>query len=1115
MQCKECGHENREQVRFCENCGQLQGAVNCSSCGEQLPPGARFCGACGTPVPVEKCEDKSVHLEAERRQLAVLFCDLVDSTALAQQVGDETLRLIINRYHKAANSIVARYGGHIAQYLGDGLLIYFGYPRAHEDDSQRAIRAARDLLDEISAASDGFEKDFGVRIQARIGIHTGPVVISELGGAGKRETLALGETANIAARLDHEADPGCVVISAATLKLVSGLFLTERLGTRRLKGIAEPVEVFKVVRPTGVRSRLDIDAQNLAPLIGRDRELALMLERFKLAREGQGQAVLIAGEAGFGKSRLVKAFRDEITSQPHTWLECQCSDYTRNSPFQPITELVGRGLGFDEQMDPEQKLNLLKTALARLDVPLEESLPIMARFLSLEYPEDTLRFSAELIREKTFNILVSWILSMSGFQRVIMHFEDAHWGDPSSVELMKRIILACHSASLMLVITFRTGSKLDWPDAEHVTTIELDRLSEEQTAELVRHTLERQHGQEKTPEQIARLTEISHRAEGNPLYAEELAKSLASEHSPAQKRSVKSTLADSDQEIPSALQGALMSRLDRLGRAKELAQTCAVLGRSFNFALVRQISGLRGDVLRISLARLVDAELLMQQGADNNAVFVFKHILIQQIAYQSITTHQRREMHAELASVLKEKYSRGKVEAEIIAQHFDAAQLPLEAISFYQLAAARLIDKFANVEAINHLNRALALVKTLKPGNEANVREMTLLLQLGTCRTNSAGYADEQLPEIFERARILSEQSGSGASLAHALYGLGVYHSVRGDMNGGLRLAEKLIEHAETTGELDQKCAGSYRLAEPLFYMGDFQQALKYFELSIQYYNEVSGPFPVKDYAVDLGVLAPSYAAWCAWLSGKPDLAREVSANAIEMARQRLDPHTLAHALMFAATLHTFLRQWRSVIEFGDECRTLSEETGIPFYESLGGMFVSLGHARLSASGVEVSERLAEHVAGLEGHINDISSLGQQIGVTFIMCNLAEVYSLARRYEEAMGVVEMALGLSQQTRQHWWDADLLRVKSTIILNMGGSRADSLQLLKQGLEIARSQAAKSLELRVLLKLHELLKENGEEAAMRTLLAEIFGQFDQGLETPDLIKAKLTLESKSDG
>lgn len=1113
MRCNECGHENRDQVRFCENCGHLQVAASCTSCGEQLAPNARFCGECGTPVPVDKGLDTSVHLEAERRQLAVLFCDLVDSTALAQQVGDETLRLIINRYHKTANDIVGRYGGHIAQYLGDGLLIYFGYPRAHEDDSERAIRAARDLLEEIKFASDDFERDFGVRIQARIGIHTGQVVISELGGGGKRETLALGETANIAARLDHVADPGCVVISAATLKLVSGLFLTEPLGTRQLKGITDPVEVFRVVRTTGVRSRLDVNAQNLSPLIGRDRELSLMLERFNLARKEQGQVVLLSGEAGFGKSRLVKAFRDEITSQPHTWLECQCSDYTRNSPFLPIADLARRGLGFTEQTDLDQKLELLKAALARLDIPLEESLPIMARFLSLDYPVNDLRYSAELIREKTFDILVAWILSMSKVQKVIMHFEDAHWSDPSSIELMKRVILACRSSTLTLIITFRTGSRLEWPAEKHVTAIALDRLSEEQTQSLVMHTLERQLPQDAEPDQLARLEEISRRAEGNPLYAEELAKGLATELAPGQTTTVKSGQNDADQIIPSALQGALMSRLDRLGRAKELAQTCAVLGRSFNFALVGQISGLRGDILRTSLARLVEAEMLLQHGDGSDAIFSFKHILIQQIAYQSITTHQRKEMHADLARVLKQQFAKGDVEAEIIAQHFDAAQLPLEAISFYQLAATKLIENFANSEAISQLERALVLVKSLEPGTEANAREMTLLLQLGTCRTNSAGYADEQLPEIFGRARMLSEKAGSGASQAHALYGLGVYHTVRADLDEALSLAKKLIQHAEKTGEIDQKCAGSYRLAEPLFYMGKIPDALEYFELSNRYYNDLSRPFPVKDYAVDLGVLAPSYTAWCAWLAGKADLALEVNAKGLGIARQRRDPATLAHALMFAATLHSFLLRWVPVMEFGEECRNLSEETGIPFYHSLGGMFVSIGHARLSAAGMEPAEALGGHLADLEQRINEISAMGQQIGVTFIMCNLAEIYSLAGRNQEAMGVVEMALGLSEQTNQHWWDADLLRLKSVIALNMGGSVADSRELLEQGLKIARSQSAKSLELRLTLKLHEMMNENGEAAGSRALLKNIFEQFDQGFEAPDLITAKQILSTPS--
>ncbi len=695
---------------------------------------------------------------------------------------------------------------------------------------------------------------------------------------------------------------------------------------------------------------------------------------------------------------------------------------------------------------------------------------------------------------------------MSGFQNVILHFEDAHWADPSSIELMKRIVAGCGSASLLLAITFREGEELGWPEAEHVTSIALERLTEEQTRALVMHTLERQSPADTDAEKSAAQAEITLRADGNPLYAEELAKSLASESSPGGLELLDASPDDSDQAIPSTLQGALMSRLDRLGRAKELAQTCAVLGRNFTYSLVRQISGLRGDILHSALTRLVQAELLTQHGAGTEAAFSFKHILIQQIAYQSITRFQRREMHAELACVMKAKFARGRGEAEIIARHFDAAHLPREAISFYQVAAAKLIENFANAEAISQLDRALVIVDALEPGIETSELEMTLLLQLGTCRANSAGYTDEQLPTIFGRANSLSEQLKNSAHQAHALYGLGVYHSVRGDMAEATRLAEKLIRHAQMTGEIEHKCAGSYRLAEPLFYMGEVAASLENFEQSISYYNAVSGLFPVRDYAVDLGVLARNYSAWCAWVLGKADQALHLSVQGIDLARQRDDPHTLAHSLMFAAALHSFLRQWKPSIEFGAECEDLCEEMGIEFYRVLGGLFVPLGHARLCAAGVEPLDQMGVHVAGLEARLGELATMGHQIGGSYLMGCLAETYKLAGRHAEAMGLVEMALGMAQQTGQHLWDSDLLRIKAAILPALGGSASESRGLLEQALDIARSQSAISLELRVALDLQASMGSAGEAGQGRHLLGEVFHQFDQGFKAPDLVRAR---------
>jgi len=514
---------------------------------------------------------------AERRHLTVMFCDLVGSTDLSQRLDAEDLRNVVRAYQESASSPIERYAGHIAQYLGDGLLVYFGYPQAHEEDAERAILAGRDVLRSIEMLSARVEAEHGVPIAARVGIHTGPVVVGEMGGGEKKETLALGDTPNIAARLEGFAEPGTVVISDATLRLVSGLFVTEDRGTPDLKGISEPIRVHKVLQPSGVTSRLD-RASSLTPFVGREQELGLLQDRFEQAQEGQGQAVLVGGEAGIGKSRLLHRLREQLRDAPHGWLECHTSPYRQNSALYPVIKMLEGALDIGDEDTSEQKLERLERGLAHVGLELNEAIPLFASLLSLRLSERyvPLEITPQLQRQRTFETLLAWVLALAEKQPLVLLVEDLHWIDPSTLEWLGLVVGQCPTANVLLLMTHRPHFEPPWAAREHLHAITLSHLTRRQSQELVAQTVA------EAVLSAELVDRIASRSDGVPLFVEELAKGA-----------VEAGTADS-QDIPETLQDSLMARLDRLGDAKQVAQVGAALGREFPYALLEAVAPLKG-----------------------------------------------------------------------------------------------------------------------------------------------------------------------------------------------------------------------------------------------------------------------------------------------------------------------------------------------------------------------------------------------------------------------------------------------------------------------------------------------------------------------------------------
>jgi len=757
--------------------------VRCPACDHESPLDARFCSACGKPLEAEQPAPKPAPVEAgERRQLTVLFCDLVGSTELSTRLDAEELAERVRSYQSTCVEVIERFGGHVAQYLGDGILVYFGYPQAHDDDAERAVRAGLGIVEALAGQSP-----------VRIGIHTGPVVVQAMGSGEKRETLALGETTNLAARLEALAAPDTIVLSEATRRLVRGIFVLEELGAQRLKGFAEPVLAHRAVRPTGVRSRLDLAAGRLTPLVGREVEVATLLDRFERAADGEGQNVLVLGEAGVGKSRLAYQLRERLAAVPHTWLESRATPYTERTPFFPVIELLEQGLAFTAGDTAAEKIAKLERGLAAVGFALPEGVPLLAELLGLPPPEGyaPLSLSPEARRRNTMQLLVAWCLALSELQPLVILSEDLHWSDPSSLELLGRIVEQSATARVLLVATARPEFTAPWPARSNLLALQLARLTRRQAHEMV-------GGLGGARLSAAMIDALVARAGGVPLYVEELTKAVTESGASQDAAAIPATLADS-----------LMARLDRLSSAKEVAQRAAVLGREFSYALLAGVAGLPEAALRSGLARLVESEILFARGEPPLSTYSFKHALVQEAAYESLLRRTRQELHGRAVDVLTTQLAeRAEAEPEVVARHAEAAGRIDEAIAHYQRAGERAQVRSAHAEAILQLRHAIDLLATHPETAERDRREVKLQLALGVSLIAARGYAHAETEGAYERAGTLAERCGDPRRLGFARIGLASFYLVRGEVERGRALAAKVLAEAEARGDAELELVG-------------------------------------------------------------------------------------------------------------------------------------------------------------------------------------------------------------------------------------------------------------------------------------------------------------------
>jgi class 3 adenylate cyclase/tetratricopeptide (TPR) repeat protein len=1121
MQCSTCGFANPQGTRFCGQCGSAL-PRRCGVCNDANPADFKFCGSCGAPLqaslpgaastvpgpPLSEAvaaRDPGPRLEvpemqAERRQITVMFCDLVGSTELASMLDPEEFRELLQAYQTACTAAIERFAGYVAQYLGDGILAYFGYPVAYDDEADRAVRAGLEIIDRIAALNgelDGLRHELAVRV----GIHSGVVVISEVGGGSRREQLALGEVPNVAARLQGLAAPNSVVLSATSFRLVSRDFLSEDLGPQTIKGLPRPEPVYRVVAERRVADVMADPTGVAEPLmVGRTRELGLLIERWADARAGRGQIVVIGGEAGIGKSRLVRGFLDQLGGEAFELLEGRCLPYYQNTAFHPIIDLLHRQMNCRPEQAPQERLEALLAMLERDGTAESESLPVLTSLLSLapaqEAPEPAGPRADRRDRERTYAALLHVFICSAKRQPMVIVLEDAHWMDPSTLDLADRLIREIAALPVMVVLTHRTGFHLPWSGLSNLSTYTLQRLDQHEVEAIVERVTEGRQ----LPRRI--LEQIIAKTDGVPLFVEELTKMIL-ETGLLEEHEGRYELVGPlpPLAIPSTLHDSLEARLDRLATTKEVAQVGAAIGREFSYGMIRTVSGLSDTHLRHCLAQLVEAELLQQRGKPPRSTYLFKHALIQDAAYQSLLKSTRQKYHLRIAQVLEAEFAATvAAEPERLAQHYLAAGLAEQALAYWLQAGTRAVERSANEEALAHLEQARAALEMLPDTPERARHELALLLALGPALVAIRGYAAPEVRRAYAAAVTLSDRFGDVATRFAALCGLFSTFLVRMELDEAERLAERLLELAREGGNTSHLVAAHVTLGATRVEQGNARSGRMELEQALRLYND-GEHFPLTFLiGQDFGVVALGYLGHALWLLGLPDQALQRSRQALDLARRLDHPHTLAFALAFNTTVHYLRREPQPLLPVAEELLALAVRAGFHHWilhaTSLAGWaWVELNDAE---TGLSMFGRLSK--SGLEGEVRP----------HFYQRVRALALDRAGRLDEALQLLEAGDGVANQdAASNWRVADLYRVRGALLAKQPGREREAEEWLRRSFQRAAELGTIALELRAATGLVGLLGRTERGEAARRVLRKLYDTFEEGLDLPDLREARQLL------
>ena len=1043
-------------------------------------------------------EPEAAPRAAERRQLTVLFCDLVGSTELSARLDPEDLRDVMLAYQAACTDVIARFEGHVAKFLGDGVLAYFGWPKAHEDDAERAVRAGLQLVEAVGQ----LEPRAKVRLRARVGVATGHVVVGDLTSqdASDKDSVS-GETPNLAARLQTLAEPGTVVISQSTRRLVGRLFELEDLGPVPLKGFAEPLAAFRVEGEGRAEGRFEArQSAGLTPLVGRAEELALLLCRWRQARDGEGQVVLLSGEPGIGKSRLVREVRARLEGEPHIRLLYQCSPHHTTSPLHPVIAQLERAAGFARDDPPETRLDKLETLLARGTQALDEAVPLIAALLGLptadRYPPVDL--TPQRQKQLTLAALVDQLKGLAAEQPVLLAYEDVHWIDPTTQELLGLIIERVQRLPALLLITFRPEFVPPW-SGSHVGALALARLGRREGAAMVERVVK----DKALPAEVA--AQIVAKTDGVPLFVEELTKTVLES----------GLLTDAGDHfelagplppfaIPATLHDSLLARLDRLAPVKEIAQIGAALGREFPHALPAAVADRPKPTLQAALDQLVAAELIYRRGAPPDFTYSFKHALVQDAAYGTLLKARRQHLHARIAQILEKRFPEtAKNQPELLAHHFTEAHQMERAFDYWLKAGERAAARSANLEAIRHLTQGLEGLEALPEGPERDRRELALQIAIGTPLIAVQGYAAPQTGAAYSRARALCERLGQAEPLVATLSGEFVYYFVRGDYSAMRRLADEARHVSERLPDPVVRLA-SHRLAGiTAMHRGAFAQARSEFEAILGLYDASQHRSQPVHYVHDPKVSALTYLAPVLWITGFPEQAQRAGVAAFGCAGELDQANLAAHVHNFAgAGLEELLGNIPAVRAHADAILELADRHDLGYWR-LNGLILR-GWAMVQEGAEEAG------IALMRQNTTERAALGVSWYQARYLCLLAAAYAQVGQVEPGLQVIAEAKELLARNEEHMWEGELNRIEGELLQARDLCSSDVQACFGRAIVASRQQGAKSIELRAVTSLARLWRNQGRPAEAHDLLAPVYGRFSEGFDTADLKDAKALLE-----
>jgi class 3 adenylate cyclase/predicted ATPase len=1050
----------------------------------------RVGGAKAAPEPAVAPAPASAE-GAERRQLTVLFSDLVSSTALSTRLDPEDLRAVIGSYQKCVAETIGRFDGFVCKYMGDGVMAYFGYPRAHEDDAERAARAGLALIEAVERLA------VPEPVQVRVGIGTGLVVVGDLIGTGEaQERGVVGETPNLAARLQSAAAPNTVVVDPRTRRLLADLFEYQDLGPIDVKGFAAPVRAYQVVRQSTVESRFEALRATTMPLVGRDEEIDLLMRRWERAKGGDGSVVLLSGEPGIGKSRIVQSVLDQTRNEPHTRLRYFCSPHHQDSALHPCITQLERACGFRREDTPAQRLDKLEAVLAGATNNVNEIAALLADLLSIppgdRYPP--LDLTPQQRKEKTLQALLARVERSAVREPVLLVVEDMHWCDPTTQQLLDQIIDQAPAWRVLVIVTFRPEFAPPWLGRPHVSILNLNRLPPRYGAEMIAHVT----GGRALPKEISE--QIIDRTDGVPLFIEELTKTVVESgllEEAGDGYAVTGSLAPL--AIPTTLHGSLLARLDRLAPTREVAQIGAALGRHFSHELIGAVADMPEAQLAEALSQLVHAQLIFQHGTPPDAEYTFKHALVQDAAYGTLLLSRRRQLHARIAATLESEFPEtAATEPALLARHCAEAGLVSKAAGYRLKAGRQALLREAMIEAEGQLRKGLDLVAQLPDGTDRLERELELQMALGAALIATQGYAAAAVAEVHARARQLCERLDRPSELALVLAGECVGYLHRAELVLACELSSRILDLSEARGDEAIKLQGLLSSAVSWFFRGDFDLTKTHAEQALVIHRRRHAPVS----SVDPQIRALTYSFRSLVYLGHLDQAGRLRDETLARARERMQAHTLASVLGIALMGDAHVRAAPLLLlQRAEELDALCAKHVFPYWQAIavcvrGWCLAQLGDAEQSLA------LITKALAGFR-------ATGAVTVVPWFLTSLADALGRAGRPAEGLAQIEQAVAQIEQTQERWTEADMHRTRGELLLAVGESAAAEASF-EAAIIVARRQNAKIWELPATTALARLKRNRDGRIAARNLLAPVYGWFTEGRDSPILGEAKLLLD-----